>query len=263
MLMDKGVMVKVTKYRNNRVCLRGPADDLCYIKKIIDPSILYFGTPVVLVSTRNPNDTDNLAPISSVFWLGWRAMIGISAFSKTTENLLRTRECVLNLPSISEVSAVNRLALTTGSHPVPEGKQQKGYRYEADKFGAAGLTAVPADLVKTSMAAECPVQLEAKLVSMHRIAEDQEAQRGRILSLELRIVRVHVAEGIIMEGHRNRIDPDKWRPLIMSFQEFYGLGEKLHSSTLGGVPERLYRTRDIEEAVERSGVELSATAMKC
>ena len=224
------------------------------MKKIIDPSILYFGTPVVLISTRNDDGSDNLAPVSSVFWLGWRAMIGISAFSKTTQNLLRTGECVLNLPSVNEVAAVNRLALTTGSNPVPEGKQQKGYRYEADKFGAAGLTPVPAGLVETAMAAECPVQLEAKLVAVHRIAEDQEAQRGRILSFELKMVRVHVTEEILMEGHRNRIDPDKWRPLIMSFQEFYGLGRKLHSSTLGGVPERLYRTRDIEEAAEAAPV---------
>jgi flavin reductase (DIM6/NTAB) family NADH-FMN oxidoreductase RutF len=215
------------------------------MNKIIDPSILYFGTPVVLVSTRNADGSDNLAPISSVFWLGWRAIIGISALSKTTENLLRTRECVLNLPSGNEVAAVNRLALTTGSNPVPEGKQQKGYRYEPDKFGVAGLTPVPADLVKASLAAECPVQLEAKLMAIHPIAEDQPAQRGRILSLELRVVRVHIAEEIVMEGFPNRIDPDKWRPLIMSFQEYYGLGEKLHSSTLGGIPERLYRTPEM------------------
>ncbi len=193
----------------------------------------------MLVSTSNNDGTDNLAPISSIFWLGWRAMIGISAFSKTTENLLRTRECVLNLPSVDQVSSVNRLAMTTGSNPVPEGKLQKGYRYEPDKFGAAGLTPRPADLVKPSRARECPVQLEAKLMAIHPIAEDQPAQRGRILSLELRIVRVHIVEEILMTGYSNRIDPDKWRPLIMSFQEFYGLGEKLHSSTLGGIPERL------------------------
>ena len=221
------------------------------MKKTIDPSILYLGTPVVLISTSNGDGTDNLAPISSIFWLGWRAMIGISAFSKTTENLLRTRECVLNLPSVNEVAAVNRLALTTGTNPVPEGKKQRGYRHERDKFGISGLTARPADLVSTSMAVECPVQLEAQLMAIHPIAEDQVLQRGRILSLELKIVRVHVDEDIVMAGYTNRIDPDKWRPLIMSFQEFYGLGRKLHSSTLGGVPERLYRTRDIEEAVER------------
>lgn len=45
------------------------------------PSILYFGTPVVLISTKNPNGTDNLAPISSIFWLGWRCIIGLGASS--------------------------------------------------------------------------------------------------------------------------------------------------------------------------------------
>ena len=29
--------------------------------------------------------------------------------------------------------------------------------------------------------------------------------------------------GNSMDGWPNRIDPDKWRPLIMSFQKFYGL----------------------------------------
>src|ERR1700760_4151735 len=129
------------------------------MKKTIDPSILYFGTPVVLVSTKNEDGTDNLAPISSIFWLGWRAMIGISAFSKTTENLLRTGECVLNLPSAREVSAGNRLALTTGSNPVPEGKRQKGYRYEPSKFAAAGLTAGRASVVEAAVVAECPVSI--------------------------------------------------------------------------------------------------------
>src|SRR5215467_3969210 len=102
--------------------------------KIVHPAILYFGTPVVLISTVNEDGTHNLAPISSIFWLGWRCMIGISAFSKTTENLIRTGECVLNLASVNEVGAVNRLAKLTGSNPVPAGKLQKGYRYEADKF---------------------------------------------------------------------------------------------------------------------------------
>ncbi len=37
--------------------------------------------------------------------------------------------------------AVNRLAKTTGSSPVPPHKQAMGYRHERDKFGVAGLTA--------------------------------------------------------------------------------------------------------------------------
>jgi flavin reductase (DIM6/NTAB) family NADH-FMN oxidoreductase RutF len=214
--------------------------------KISDPSILYFGTPVVLVGTTNADLSYNLAPISSAFWLGWRAMIGISAYSKTTENLLRTGECTLNLPSVKEVDAVNRLALTTGSDPVPEAKRQRGYRFEADKFGVSGLTPVAAGLVRAPLVGNCPVQLEAVLMGIHPIADENPQQRGRLLSLELKVVRVHLDEAILMDGWPNRVDPDKWRPLIMSFQQFYGLGQQVHPSTLAQVPERLYRTPDIE-----------------
>src|SRR5580698_8603768 len=146
--------------------------------RISDPSILYFGTPVVLVGTANEDATANedvtynLAPISSVFWLGWRSIIGISAYSKTAENLLRTRECCLNLPSVREAGAVNLLALTTGSDPVPEAKRLRGYRYEADKFGISGLTPLAAGLVGAPLAAECPVQQEAVLMGVHSIADE-------------------------------------------------------------------------------------------
>jgi len=70
--------------------------------KTIEPSILYFGTPVVLISTINEDGTYNLAPMSSAFWLGWRCMLGLATYSKTPQNMIRTGECVLNLPSINE-----------------------------------------------------------------------------------------------------------------------------------------------------------------
>ena len=213
------------------------------------PSILYFGTPVALLSTENTNGSFNLAPISSAFWLGWRCIIGISAFSKTTENLLRTKECVINLPSINEVQAVNNLALTTGSNPVPEGKRLKGYRFEEDKFHISGLTPQPSDIVRPARAKECPIQLEAQLAAIHPVSEEEPLQRGRILSLELKIVRVHLDPSIMAEGQINRIDPDKWRPLIMSFQKFYGLGDQVHASTLSQIPEELYQTADRQYAV--------------
>ena len=54
------------------------------MRPVQQPAILYFGTPVVLVATRNADDTFNLAPISSIFWLGWRCMIGVAASSKTS-----------------------------------------------------------------------------------------------------------------------------------------------------------------------------------
>lgn len=213
-----------------------------------EPSILYFGTPVVLISTLNEDGSYNLAPMSSVFWLGWRCMLGLAASSKTPQNMIRTGECVLNLPSVEEVVAVNRLARTTGSNPVPESKVRRGYRHESDKFGFAGLTPVASETVAAPRVRECPVQLEAIVEATHGIAEDDPVQSGHLVCIEVRIQRVYVEESILMNGEANRIDPDKWRPLIMSFQQFYGLGSRLHASTLGQIPESMYRSPDVDRA---------------
>jgi flavin reductase (DIM6/NTAB) family NADH-FMN oxidoreductase RutF len=47
------------------------------MKKVIQPKILYFGTPVVLISSLNPDGSTNLAPMSSAWWLGQSCMLGM------------------------------------------------------------------------------------------------------------------------------------------------------------------------------------------
>ncbi len=208
---------------------------------VIDPAILYFGTPVVLVSSTNEDGSANLAPMSSAWWLGRSCMLGFGARSHTPANLLRTGECVLSLPSVEQVAAVNKLARTTGSHPVPPHKARMGYRHESDKFGVAGLTPLPADLVAPPRVAECPVHLEAVVEGTHALAAADEQRRGNLIAIEVRIVRVHVEQAIRMTGYADRIDPRKWRPLIMNFCEFFGLGDVVHHSTLAEIPESAYR----------------------
>ncbi|MBS0249355.1 MAG: flavin reductase family protein [Proteobacteria bacterium] len=209
---------------------------------VIEPSILYFGTPVALIGTCNEDNTPNLAPMSSVWWLGWRAVLGLAVASKTTHNMLRAGECVINLPSQDMVDAVDRIARTTGTDPVPPGKASRGYRYEKRKFETAGLTAVNGEIVAAPRVLECPVQLEARVENIHEMAVRDPDWAGRSRAIEVRIVRVHANQSILMEGEANRIDPDKWRPLIMSFQQFYGLApDKLRHSTLGEIPEQSYR----------------------
>src|SRR5262247_435924 len=115
---------------------------------VVDPAILYFGTPVVLISSLNLDGSANLAPMSSAWWLGKSCMLGFGARSHTPANIQRTGECVLNLPSVEQVAAVNRLARTTGSNPVPPHKVAMGYRHERNKFGIAGLTPMTAELVR-------------------------------------------------------------------------------------------------------------------
>ena len=57
----------------------------------------------------------------------------------------------------------------------------------------------------------------------------------------MRIVKAHIDESILAAGKRNHVDPDKWRPLLMSFCQFYGLGERIGYSTLSEIPEEAYR----------------------
>lgn len=209
---------------------------------IISPAILYFGTPVVLVSSENEDGTDNICAVSSVFWLGHRCMLGFGVKSKTPQNIIRTGQCVVNLPDDSMTAHVNALATTTGTEFPSEAKKSRGYRYVKDKWECANLTAMPSDFVRPARIRQCPVQMECELASTHKIMEDVPDNAGVIISLELKVLRIHVVPELRMAGHTNRIDPDKWRPMIMSFQELYGLkGEKISPSQLGKVDEEKYR----------------------
>lgn len=192
---------------------------------------MYFGTPVVLISTLNEDGSPNLAPMSSAWWLKKSCMLGLGTRGKTFENLQRERECVLNLPSSEMVTAVDRLALTTGKTPVPEYKIEMGFQYIKDKFGRAGLTGVESQLVRAPRVAECPVQLEAVVENIHSFGGGDSC----LASIEVRIIRVYFDEDILNQEKRHYVDTDKWKPLIMSFCEFYGVGSKLYPSKLAKV----------------------------
>jgi flavin reductase (DIM6/NTAB) family NADH-FMN oxidoreductase RutF len=224
----------------------------------VEPAILYLGTPVVLVSSINEDGSPNLAPMSSAFWLGWRCMLGFEAVSKTPNNIVRTGECVLNLPSMDQVDAINRISMVTGSNPVPAGKSLRGYKHHADKFGIAGLTPEASETVAPPRVLECPIQLEAELVRVNPMMTDEYdyAQHERsaectlegIVALEVRIKRVHIAPALLVKGRPNRIDPDLWKPIIMSFCRYYGLSSELAVSKLARIPEEQYRSPDIDRA---------------
>lgn len=216
--------------------------------QVSEPSILYFGTPVVLISSENNDGSANLAPMSSAFWLGWRCILGLNAASQTTINMMRTGQCVLNLPSVDNVAAVNRLACLTGSNPVPAVKLARGYTHEKNKFDVAGLTAIPSLTVAPPRVLECPVQMEAVVAAKHNLMEDDDVARGKIITFEVRVTRVHIHQDILMDGLPNRVCPNKWRPLMMSFQRYYGLSDEVHESTLANIPEEIYRMPDIARA---------------
>ena len=194
----------------------------------VEPRVLYFGTPVVLISTSNEDGSPNLSPMSSAWWVDHSAMLGLDEASQTTLNMKRTGECVLNLPSATMVDAVDRLAMFTGTRQVPPHKAAKGYQFEPDKFSIAELTTMPSDLVHPPRVAECPVQLEAVVEGVHAFG----GHDSGLVAFEVRVVRSHIDDSILIDGSDRYIDPQRWDPLIMKFCEFFGGGTNLRPSRL-------------------------------
>jgi flavin reductase (DIM6/NTAB) family NADH-FMN oxidoreductase RutF len=212
----------------------------------VEPAILYLGTPVVLVSTLNPDGSPNLAPMSSAWWLGWTCVLGFDASSQTVANLRRTGECVLNLPSAAMAGAVDRLARTTGSPDVPWHKQVMGYDHVPDKFARAGLTAIESDTVAPPRVAECPIQLEATVARIVEIAARDPRMLVPAVSVEATVGVVHADESVRSRSYANRIDPQRWHPLIMSFLEYFDVTPSPQSPGLRAVDEETYGGRTPE-----------------
>jgi flavin reductase (DIM6/NTAB) family NADH-FMN oxidoreductase RutF len=198
------------------------------MKHVVDLKVLYFGTPVVLLSTLNADGSTNIAPMSSAWWLDQTAMLGLSAASQTVRNLEERPECVLNLVDASMVGAVDRLAMLTGRRDVPAYKAEMGYRYEPDKFAAAGLSPVSCDLVSPLGVAESRIQLEARVNAIHGIGDPESNHRA----IEVQVVRTHIDQDLLMPEHDHYIDPLRWDPLIMKFTEFFAGGQPVHPSRL-------------------------------
>ena len=194
------------------------ADGFC----TIEPKILYFGTPVALISSQNEDGSTNLAPISSFWALGWTAMLGLLDETKTADSLARLPECVVNIPSPDMWQEVEKLAPLTGKNPVPDLKA-KQFHFEPDKFGASGLSPIPSEVVKPERAKECPVHLEARVVHLHTLSGEKLNRLGGGVAAEVEVVRVHVAEEFVLG--ENHIDPEKWSPLIYNFRHYFRLAD--------------------------------------
>jgi flavin reductase (DIM6/NTAB) family NADH-FMN oxidoreductase RutF len=166
--------------------------------------------------------------MSSAWWLGWTCMLGLGQMSQTSYNLIRTRECVINLPSEDLATSVDHLALTTGKNPVPDRKRDWGYRFEPENFATGGFTSCASEMVKPPRVRECPVQMEGIVHHYRPFGKNVSAN-----VFEVHIVKLHVEETLLIEGQgRPHIDPLRWRPLMMSFCRFFGIGGEVHPSRL-------------------------------
>lgn len=188
----------------------------------INPPVLYFGTPVVLIVTRNPDGRANITPMSSAWALGSSVVLGLSSAGQGAINLRREGECTLNFPSADLWRKVEAIAPTTGADPVPPYKAQTGFRHEADKFALGGFSAQDSVTVAPPRIRDCPLQCEARLLACHASAQPTTADAPSTpLLIEVAVTRVHAAAAMVRPG-TDHIDPAQWNPLYYVFRHYFG-----------------------------------------
>ncbi|VWD37895.1 flavin reductase [Burkholderia lata] len=187
---------------------------------VVELPVLYFGTPVALISSVNPDGATNLSPISSYWALSDTLLIGLSTAGQCYSNILQRPEAVLNLPDASLWKNVEAIAATTGSEVVPDNKKQMGYRFERDKFRCADLNAKASECIAPHRVEECPIQIEASVVRMHKIGNGHE-----LVAAELKALRIHVHTDLLTPT--GRIDIERWQPLHYVFRHYYTLSNCL------------------------------------
>ena len=190
----------------------------------ISPDILYFGTPVAVLSSLNPDGTTNLAALSSFWALGDRLVLRLTVFGQSAANLRRHAECVLNLPSPRQWREVEKLGHTTGHTPLTDYHRAAGIVHAKDKFAASGFTPLPAQCVAPARVAQCPVQIEASVTAVHPASGE-----APFVYLETRKLLVH-AQRAVLNPSATRFDVGAWSPLFYVFRHYFGKGSHLGAS---------------------------------
>jgi flavin reductase (DIM6/NTAB) family NADH-FMN oxidoreductase RutF len=157
--------------------------------------------PIAVVSTRNENGTNNVAPFS--FFTAVSASPMIIAFcpmirsstgqmKDTPINIFREKEFVINIVSESIVEQVNRT-----SQELPYGE---------DEFLLSGLTPIDSEKVKAKRIKESLVHFEC--IYRDHLSYGDKPGSGQIITGE--VVKVHVADEILDNG---RIITSKLKPV--------------------------------------------------
>lgn len=147
--------------------------------------------PIAVISTRNIDGTNNLAPFSfftavsaSPMILAFCPMIRSSdgEFKDTVKNILREKEFVVNFCTEDNYSKIN-----LASTELPYGE---------DEFKFAELTPVSSSMVKAMRLKESPIHFECVFRDM--LCYGKEPGSGSLITGEVKLV--HIDERVLKEG---------------------------------------------------------------
>lgn len=164
---------------------------------------LHYGMPLTLVTVSDSNGRVNVSTNSSITPLPGqtaRLVIGVLKENYTNELIAASRELVINVLT-EEMRGVARLCGSQSGHHV-------------DKLALSGLTTLPARFVKTPLIAECPLNLECRVESVHHL-DDLDLWTAKILAIQ---VAPEWSDG------RSGVDVERFRPLFYAFGQTLGRG---------------------------------------
>ncbi|MBP8952610.1 MAG: flavin reductase family protein [Armatimonadetes bacterium] len=166
-----------------------------------------YPTPAGLITSVDADGRPNIITLGEVFNISIRQPVicGVAIRPATYSHGLISAQgdYVINLPTGDMLDKVWACGQVSGR--------------DADKFAQTGLTPLPATHVKPPLIAECPVNIECKVVGIQTIG-DHDLFLG-----EVRMV--HVSPGIL--GPDGKIDPAKMSTVIMAGMGFFDLGKRL------------------------------------
>ena len=147
--------------------------------------------PIAVISTRNLDGSNNLAPFSFFTAVSASPMIiafcpmirsSDSEFKDTVKNILREREFVVNFCTEDNYTKVN-----LASTELPYGQ---------DEFTFSGLTPVDSEVVKAKRVLESPVQFECEFRDM--LCYGKTPGSGSLITGEVKLV--HIDEKVLKDG---------------------------------------------------------------
>jgi flavin reductase (DIM6/NTAB) family NADH-FMN oxidoreductase RutF len=166
-------------------------------------------TPAALITSVDEEGNANIITLGEAFNVSIEGpvILGIAIHNVQRRDshaiISRTGEFVVNLPTAAIVKAVRYCGSVHGN--------------DVDKFAESGLTPVPAAKVKPPLIAECPINIECKLLSVQSVG-DHDLFLGEA-------VAQHINEDVLDEN--GKIIVEKLDGFAMVGGQFRGYGRRV------------------------------------
>jgi flavin reductase (DIM6/NTAB) family NADH-FMN oxidoreductase RutF len=173
----------------------------------VPPHRPVYPTPAALITCADEDGRPNVLTLGETcnISISRPVILGIAIRKSrySHELISRTREYVVNLPARSIAEQVWFCGRTSGR--------------DVDKFEESGLTPLPATVVRAPLIAECPVNVECRVIGIQEIG-DHDLFLGEA-------VAQHVDAAVLDAGGKIRVEMLDGFAFVLG--EFWTLGQKI------------------------------------